>query len=198
MNTATVEALVDFVGDLGNVLGLTLSPYGRSSFCHQDMLFMQQAELDRVTEAVQDRSLRYPQLRVSVGGLPPKPPRTGAEKQARWKARPLCTANRQGFVILPDGRVTPCEELYDHPAFIMGDLKRQSVQEMWSSPRALELLHPARTEIREGPCASCGELDQCNAQPGRCWRDVLKSYGWDKPYFPDPKCPKAPPGARLS
>ncbi|NJL28834.1 MAG: hypothetical protein HC897_13555 [Thermoanaerobaculia bacterium] len=61
----------------------------------------------------------------------------------------------------------------------------------------LALIHPRRADVPEGPCRSCADFDRCNSDRGRCWRDVLKSYGWDKPHFPDPRCPLAPQGNRL-
>jgi radical SAM protein with 4Fe4S-binding SPASM domain len=136
------------------------------------------------------------QVALSGGGDIRRP--TGEEQMLQWKGRAFCTGNRHGFVLLPDGRVTACEELYDHPSFIMGDLKRQSVMEMWSSAQALALLHPDQSAVPEGPCATCDAFDECNSFKGRCWRDVLKTYGFDKPYFPDPRCPAAPVGNRLA
>jgi hypothetical protein len=69
--------------------------------------------------------------------------------------------------------------------------------EMWNSPEALALIHPDQSAVPEGPCRTCGAFEECHSRQGRCWRDVLKSYGWDKPYYPDPRCPWAPPGTRL-
>ena len=197
INLPTVGALIDYLGGLGNVSRVSLTPYGRSLFCHSDELFVSKEEIDRAQAEIASRRALYPHMRVSVsGGLAPKP---ASREQAmlEWSGRAFCTANRHGFVILPDGRVTVCEELYDHPAFVIGDLKRQSVMEMWSSPEALALLHPDQSAVPEGPCQSCADFDECNSYKGRCWRDVLKSYGWDKPHYPDPRCPWAPEGKRL-
>jgi radical SAM protein with 4Fe4S-binding SPASM domain len=197
INLATIGALLDYLGGLGNVVWVSLTPYGRSLFCHSDELFVSREEIDAARLEIDSRRALYPHMHVGVtGGLAPPPP-TAEEEILQWEGRAFCTANRHGFVILPDGRVTVCEELYDHPAFIIGDLKRQSVMEVWSSPEALALLHPDQSAVPEGPCQSCADFDRCNSYKGRCWRDVLKSYGWDKPYYPDPRCPWAPEGNRL-
>jgi radical SAM protein with 4Fe4S-binding SPASM domain len=150
-----------------------------------------------VENQLQWRKELYPQMRITFGGVEPGPG-TPELREKRWRERPLCTANRQGFAILPDGRTTACEELYDHPWFLLGDLRRQSVMEMWSSPEALALMHPEPSEVPAGPCRACGLFAECNEAPGRCWRDVLKAYGWNRPYYPDPRCPLAPAGNRLS
>lgn len=195
LNHRSVSRLIDYLGKLGNVVTVTLSPYGRSQFCHDDGLFMESADLDEAVALVRSAMTAYPHMRVNVGGLP-APPAEGEARVQQWRRRALCTANRQGFIILPDGRVTVCEELYDNPAFIIGDLRRQSVMEMWNSPEALGLLHPDQAAVPDGPCKTCSEFEACNYQPGRCWRDVLKAYGQDKPHYPDPRCPYAPAGAR--
>ncbi len=48
--------------------------------------------------------------------------------------KPRCSANFYAFVILRDGKVTICEELYLHPKFIIGDLKKQSIMEVRQHP----------------------------------------------------------------
>jgi radical SAM protein with 4Fe4S-binding SPASM domain len=198
INLPTVGPLLDYLGGLGNVTRVSLTPYGRSLFCHSDELFVSPEDLEGVMAEIASRKALYPHmLAVVTGGGVPEPT-AWEEKMSRWKGRAFCTANRHGFVILPDGRVTVCEELYDHPEFVIGDLKRQSVMEMWNSPQALALLHPDQSAVPAGPCKSCEAFDECNSYKGRCWRDVLKSYGWDKPYYPDPRCPWAPEGNRLS
>ncbi len=199
INLPTIGALIDYLGGLGNVSRLSLTPYGRSLFCHSDELFVSPQDLAAVRKEIASRRGLYPHLTVAVtGGGDTHKPATWEEEMTQWKGRSFCTANRHGFVILPDGRVTVCEELYDHPAFVIGDLKRQSVMEVWNSPEALALLHPDQSAVPDGPCMSCAAFDECNSYKGRCWRDVLKSYGWDKPYYPDPRCPWAPLGRQVS
>jgi len=197
-NIHAVGPLIDFLGNLGNVVQVSLTPYGRSLFCHSDELFITPAELAQVGEQIRSLAPLYPQMRINLSGGGAPPPADPEERKERWAGRSFCTANRHGFVILPDGKVTVCEELYDHPSFIIGDLNRQSVMDVWSSPEALALLHPDQSAVPAGACSTCGEFAVCNAERGRCWRDTLKSYGWDKPHYPDPRCPYAPEGNRLS
>ena len=194
---ADVAALVRYAGELGNVIQLTISPYGRSLFKHDDRLFVNDTILERVKETVASLSPCYPHMRINVGGAGSPPPEDPEQRKLAWSGRAFCTANRHSFVILPDGRVTVCEELYDHPAFIIGDLRKQTVMEMWNSAEAKALLHPDQSKIPDGPCAECNESDLCNGTRGRCWRDVIKSYGLAKYYYPDPRCSKAPIGRRL-
>jgi radical SAM protein with 4Fe4S-binding SPASM domain len=138
MNAATVGRLIDFLGVLGNVSKLTLAPYGRSLFCNRGEVFLDPEDRVLVDQQTNDRAPLYPQMRIALDG-----------EQAK------CTANQHGFSILPDGRVTVCEELYDDPKSVIGDLRSQSVMEAWTSPRALSLMPPGAMEEPAGSCRTC-------------------------------------------
>ncbi len=198
INVCAIRSLLEYLAGLGNVKRISLSPYSRSTFRHNDGLFLSAGDLDSLSEQVSEVQTRYPDMRITVGSNGVAKAQDAGQAELDWCKRAFCTANRDGFVILPDGRVTPCEELYDHPYFLMGDLSRQSVMQMWNSPEARALLSPDQSAVPAGPCRTCDEFVTCNSGRGRCWRDVLKSYGWDKPYWPDPRCPKATPGNRLN
>lgn len=199
LNVATVGSLIDFLGGLGHVRQVTLSPYARTMFRHRDDLFLSRDDYARLEEATALHAPFHPHMTVTITGSPPELDAPSRERRASsFGARSLCTANRHGFLILPDGRVGVCEQLYDHPAFLIGDLRRQSVMEMWNSPEALALVRPDPATVPNGPCKGCSSFSECNLSPGRCWRDTIKAYGPDKPHYPDPRCPLAPPSVRLS
>ena len=57
--------------------------------------------------------------------------------------------------ILPDGKVSICEQLYWHPQFIIGDLTKQTIPEVWNSPKALALFNRKHEVFRkESRCYS--------------------------------------------
>ena len=96
--------------------------------------------------------------------------------------------------MLPDGKVTLCEQLYWHPFFILGDLNRQSIMEMWNSEKALSLWNFSQEEVHNAsPCKTCDEFDGCRRGLGNCWRQAIAAYGSENYDFPSPDCPKAPP-----
>lgn len=104
-----------------------------------------------------------------------------------------CSANFSHMVILPDGKVTICEQLYWNPRFIIGNIKNNSISEIWNSPRALYLANIPQSNIREdNVCSDCTLYSKCSAYPNKCYADVLKAYGDDNWDFPDPRCNKAP------
>jgi radical SAM protein with 4Fe4S-binding SPASM domain len=104
-----------------------------------------------------------------------------------------CSANYSNMVILPDGKVTICEQLYWDPRFIIGDLTTQSIAEVWNSPKAVALSFPKREDFRdESACKGCDIFDECMSFPNKCFADVLKGYGKENWDYPDPRCIKAP------
>lgn len=116
-----------------------------------------------------------------------------SEKGSRNFKGPRCSANYSNMFILPDGKVTICEQLYWNPRFIIGDLSTQSITEVWNSPRALELSFPKRDDFRENSaCKHCEIFDECFNFPNKCFADVLKGYGDENWDYPDPRCNKAP------
>ncbi len=104
-----------------------------------------------------------------------------------------CGILQNRLFILPDGKVSVCEQLYWHPQFIIGDLRKQSISEIWNSPKALKLFELKRNLFRkESRCYNCKMLDLCNNRHRRCFVKVIKAYGsknWD---YPDPRCIYAP------
>lgn len=104
-----------------------------------------------------------------------------------------CSANYSNMFILPDGKVSICEQLYWNPNFIIGDLTKQTIQEVWNSPKALALAFPKKEHISASSvCKSCEIYDECMAYPNRCIADILKAYGEENIDYPDPRCSKAP------
>lgn len=102
-----------------------------------------------------------------------------------------CTALQRQMFVLPDGKVTICEQLYWKPRYIIGDLRNSSIEEVWRSGRVQELLTLKQSAInKKSACHSCKLYDDCFTH--RCWTDVIKAYGDENWDFPDPQCKKAP------
>lgn len=105
----------------------------------------------------------------------------------------LCGALTRSFFVLPDGQVTLCEELYWHPHFIIGDLKESTIREIWCSDKANSLYHIKKEEFHgESICIKCNYFDHCHTIHKKCWTQIIRAYGIEKWYYPDPHCEKAP------
>ena len=115
-------------------------------------------------------------------------------KKKNFPKRSFCSGNVSGFFVLPDGKVTLCEQLYWHPFFLIGDLSRQSIMEMWQSEKALSLWNFSQDEVRDcSPCKTCSEFEACRRGLGNCWRIAVATYGPENYDFPAPNCPRALP-----
>jgi radical SAM protein with 4Fe4S-binding SPASM domain len=134
-------------------------------------------------------------IRINYSSLEPKKkPVTYHEKLKEFNDRAICSANLSSLFILPDGKVTICEELYWNPDFIVGNILNQSLSEIWNSDRCKYLyIMPQKDIPEDSPCSACDEYYSCKQFVQTCVRDTIKVYGKDKWYYPDVRCPKAPP-----
>lgn len=104
-----------------------------------------------------------------------------------------CGFLKENMFVLPDGKVSVCEQLYWHPKFIIGDLKKQSLCEIWNSDKALKLLELNKTFLREkSTCYQCKALNICNKKRHKCIVKIIKAYGTENWDYPDPRCIFAP------
>lgn len=100
-----------------------------------------------------------------------------------------CSALNTQFFILPDGKVSICEQLYWHPYFIIGDVTNNNLKSVWKSERALYLYNKSYTDIRsQSKCFHCVLNRECFEYNNRCWSDIMKAYGKDNFDYPDPRC----------
>lgn len=155
-------------------------------------------ELKNLQDVVKELAKKYPNKTLHVNGTTMLC-RIFSDKILRDKEfqnRPLCEGNLSYMLVLPDGKVTICEELYWHPQFILGNITEKSIMEVWMSDKALALHHLSRKDISEkSACKICGDFNLCRGENGSrvCWKTVQYFYGsgnWD---FPEPSCPFAPP-----
>lgn len=104
-----------------------------------------------------------------------------------------CSANYSHMVILPNGDVTICEQLYWNPRFLLGNIVKQDISEIWNSPKALALAHHrADSYSEDSSCKRCSLQEKCDSVQNKCYANILKVYGdehWD---YPDPRCCYAP------
>lgn len=105
----------------------------------------------------------------------------------------VCSALNTHLFILPDGKVTICEQLYWNSQFLIGDVNHNSLKEVWDSPKALSLINLTQKDIQEeSRCKKCFQFKDCFGAQNRCWSDVIKAYGADCWGYPDPRCEFAP------
>ena len=80
----------------------------------------------------------------------------------------LCEVGLRTLDILPDGRVTRCRYMPTESELIVGDLKQQTLMEIWQGPRLAKLNKPSHNAYAGSACQKCGEFLHCNER-GRCY-----------------------------
>ncbi len=194
LNVKSTPELVILLADLGADI-IRISQYGFSAYADGgDTLFVEPAEMQRAHDAVRKIAEQYPLLDIFV---PRGAPRAASEEERTraWQNRAVCSAGRYGFVVLSDGKVVLCDELPPSGFWIVGDLSRQSIMDVWNSPHIDALLRPRRSSFKETACFRCEQFDSCHENKGRCFRDAWKAFGTFN--APAPSCPKAPASRRL-
>ncbi|MHB8303932.1 MAG: SPASM domain-containing protein [Acidobacteriaceae bacterium] len=99
-----------------------------------------------------------------------------------------CTAGIHGFILLPDGQVTVCERLIDG-RLIVGDLRSESIAEMWNSPSWARICAPDQALYQETACFNCSDYSTCTQERRRCFISTLFAY--NRFFGSDSRCPRA-------
>ncbi len=181
---------IDVLTSFPNVRRVNFTPADFSQF-KPTTYYSTCSQLTRLKTIVDQRNREY-DAELSFLGYAEF--QTEEERRAHFSYRPQCTGNVHGFFVLPDGKVTICEQMYWHPFFILGDLNKQSIMEMWESEQARSKWNFSQKEVRdESPCKTCEEFQACRRGLGNCWRLAISAYGPENYDFPAPNCPKAPP-----
>lgn len=193
-----VKEMLDFLLNFPNINSIKFGPIGYSLYRpggNFEKISPSLASVKKIQEIIEIYKQEHQNVSINFSGYSERDVyvNDSKKKEERFKERAKCSGNFYAFVILPDGRVTICEELYFHPAFIIGDLKTQSIEEVWNSERAIELYRLSQERIKkESACKACEESDRCRQQKGVCWKEILYAYGNENWDYPDPKCPHAP------
>lgn len=89
----------------------------------------------------------------------------------------ICMANVTSISILANGECSICEMLYDNPDFLIGDVSKSSIKDIWNSEKALSLYAMAQETIpSSSPCKKCAVFDKCRNGFGKrvCYLDIRK------------------------
>ncbi|MCP4149699.1 MAG: radical SAM protein [bacterium] len=196
-NALLIPELVRFLNKLG-VKRMRISQYGRTSHAqHKDEFFLPKETGLWLEKKLLEMS-RKENLEIDAGFNYFKDfsTMTPRERKDSFEARALCSGGRWGVAVSSEGYVIPCDEMPTTEEYILGNLKHQSILEVWQSPKNDIYLNPSREPFKGTVCFDCESFEKCHHYKGRCYRDALKAY--DSMYAPAPQCGKAPIGKRLS
>jgi radical SAM protein with 4Fe4S-binding SPASM domain len=189
----SVKNLLDYLNPYKNIKQITLAPGSYSIY--KPFNFSSTVEkISKIKEYIDENKQQY-HFDIKTQGA--NTDMLLEQKQQAFTTRSLCSGNMTGFYVLPDGKVTLCEQIYWHPFFILGDLTTQSIMEVWNGEKALALWNFSQEEVREeSPCKQCDEFDLCRRGKGNCWRIAIGAYGIENYDYPAPNCPKSLPVTR--
>jgi radical SAM protein with 4Fe4S-binding SPASM domain len=163
---------------------------------HDDSYFLSGPSADWLNNEMKRVKEELPGLKVTFGYTPDYATPTDIEiKKKRFSKRAICTAGIWACIVTGDGRVIPCDEIPLSEENVLGDVRTQSIQEIWDSPKISRFAAPPREYFAGTVCFECTEFDECHQGKGRCCRDSLKAY--DSLFAPAPLCWKAPKGKRI-
>ena len=189
----SIRQLVNKLNSYSNISRMRFDFVGYSIYldCATNLKNMlSEEESKQALAAVEELITDFP--KVEIGGIATME-NSFQLSEEDFKKRSICSGNLWGFYVLPDGKVTYCEETYWHEKFILGDLNYQSIEEMWNSDLAKGIFYRTKECFQEeSVCSSCDDFDDCQRVPGVCWKEIIGFYGTDNWSFPDPRCPKAP------
>ena len=114
------------------------------------------------------------------------------------KDNTICLANSTVISILANGKCSICEMLYEHEEFILGDIRKERLDTIWNSPKALYLYNPPQEDVNpKSACSKCKVYGSCKQTMGKrvCYMDIVKSGQLHD--GPDPRCPEAPESDKI-
>lgn len=195
-NIDDLSSLIDKLQSYNYLYRMKLSPMGFPMYKKTDTfkeLHASKEQLESVRSFVEQIKRQNVNFQITMSDEDKESDYT-CKKRELFNDRLACTANQKAFNVLPDGKVTICEELYWNPAFIIGDISKNGIIDIWNSDKAKKLFFINRNMISgNSSCFSCQQLSDCRHHKGVCWKMVIMAYGdsnWD---YPDPRCPDAPP-----
>ena len=86
----------------------------------------------------------------------------------------ICGILQNRMFVLPDGKVSVCEQLYWQPQFIIGDLKTQTLCEIWNSDKAKSLFKLNKNMFKNSACFECKAIDLCNKKHHKCFVKITR------------------------
>lgn len=189
------SSIYDFIKDFDNILYWRTDKAGESIYVRQDVAGTIKPTDESIEKLIPcfESLFSSATLPVVYSGLNISEENDDIPFENKWQSfcsRGLCSGNFFNLFVLPDGKVTICEELYWHPNFIIGDVNKQSLHEIWTSDDALSLFNIKKERFsEESHCRNCEEFDFCRSVKQVCYRDIIRKYGMEHWDYPDVKCP---------
>ena len=194
-----IETLLTNLVTFSNIVNISVAPGENSLYKHGEKGFINYRTLvkewNKISEWVSTFASNFTTKITTQGCISKNLVFNPVEEKAMmFGKRSLCSGNIISLYILPDGQVGICEEMYWEPKFILGNVTKQSIMEIWNSEKAIGLYNLSQSDFRPlSACKYCPDFLICRSTLGVCWKFIYMAYGTDHWDMPDPRCPLAPP-----
>jgi radical SAM protein with 4Fe4S-binding SPASM domain len=194
-NILTIPRLYRELRDMGVQGKIKLAAYCRSGYHHTDDLFNHPETYQWLVQQIKQLEQDFPgdSITIQNGGPQLEPTRpadiTGSVVESYVSKKARCSAGRTSMMICADGRVIPCEQMPETEDCFVGDVRTQSILEVWEGQKLQDMTIYLREALRGTPCHQCQHFEDCVIKKGFCLRDHLKYYG--RKYITPPECPKS-------
>ncbi len=169
-----------------DVVTVLIDAYGRSTFRHNDYLFVPNEKIADCLEKISEINQEFNNCQISTSLEPYLPP-DQKQRARNWADRASCSAGRSAMTIMTDGTILVCDQVPIEKDFMLGSVAHSSIKDQWQSHRMREIVYPKQFTLNE-PCRSCEDFAKCCTEAGRCVRDVFIAFGTSNDG--DPKCPR--------
>lgn len=183
INMDSLEPTLDGLQRLG-VRFVTIDPYGDNLQRHSDALRVDPHQI-QTARAVIDRFQARPDRQMNVM-LIHVADEDAHEEHGHGADSFACHVGTTALLFGPDGRVNKCDKPLPGDDFVLGDLREQSVYDIWNSQRMRDAMKPPRELYKGTMCYTCDDFDICHER-ARCHYDALLTTG--TLYGPGSGCP---------
>ncbi len=188
-----IKHLLDYLSSYKTVEAVRFNPCGYSLYKEGFKELVVSAEqMDYILSEIERLKNKYPNIDIKASPFDRKCDFLNKSNNNMFSNRALCTGGTRSAVLLPNGDVTICEELYEHPSFILGNVRENSLEEIWNSPKVKNLYQSPFKNDSSSVCKACTSQRECRTGIGICWEMAVMAYGMNQWDYPDPRCPKAP------
>lgn len=119
--------------------------FGRS----KKSLFLSDEEIQRVEE--QSREFQSDSFSINFV-------RDCANSESKLS---FCRSGKMNMIVRHDGKVVMCEDVIEDDDTVLGDLKNNTLQEVWNSKMMLNFINPPRESYGGTDCQKCAKFNSC-------------------------------------
>jgi radical SAM protein with 4Fe4S-binding SPASM domain len=190
---ADIQKLLDYIARYKTIKEVRFNPCGCSLYKKgfKEMI-LSARQMQSILTKIEEMKINYPDLIIKFSSFDNKEDYGKQYRKNLFFKRALCTGGTRSAILLPNGDMTICEELYDYPQFILGNVRKNSIEEVWNSAKAINLYKSPVNSDSASVCKDCSSQTECRMGIGVCWKLVLMAYGAERWDYPDPRCPSAP------